>query len=115
VASGPDEVLSVVRDVTERKRAEQKLSESEERFRLMAENARDVIFRYRLESMLGYEYVSPSVQTLTGYAPEEFYADPNLAISLITCQPAFRDVLFGGLDTVRALRPARNPLGEILH
>ena len=83
VASGPEEILSVVRDVTGRKLAEQKLRESEERFRLLTENARDVIFRYRLDPALGYDYVSPSVEALTGYAPEEFYADPNLAIRLI--------------------------------
>jgi PAS domain S-box-containing protein len=83
VASGPEEILSVVRDVTERKRVERKLRESEERFRLLAESAHDVIFRYGLDPALGYEYVSPSVETLIGYTPEEFYADPNLAISLI--------------------------------
>src|SRR3712207_4405175 len=49
VASGPREVLSVVRDVTERKLVEQELRESEERFRLLAENAKDIIYRYRLD------------------------------------------------------------------
>src|SRR5215207_1774871 len=83
VASGPEEILSVVRDVTGRKLAERKLRESEERFRLLAENARDVIFRYRLDPAPGYDYVSPSVETLTGYTPEEFYADPGLDIRLI--------------------------------
>ena len=83
VASGPEEILSLVRDVTGRKLAEQKLRESEERFRLLAENARDVIFRYRLDSTLGYDYVSPSVQKLTGYAPDEFYDDPMLSFRLI--------------------------------
>ena len=83
VASGPEEILSVVRDVTGRKLAEQRLRESEERFRLLAKNARDVIFRYRLDPAPRYDYVSPSVEMLTGYAPEEFYADPMLAIRLV--------------------------------
>src|SRR5215217_1175891 len=77
VTCGLGEILSVVRDVTERKLAERKLRESEERFRLLAENARDVIFRYRLAPTPGYDYVSPSIEALTGYAPEEFYADPK--------------------------------------
>src|ERR671916_572388 len=34
-------------DITKRRRAEEKLKESEERFRLLAENAKDIIFRYR--------------------------------------------------------------------
>lgn len=83
VASGPAEILSVVRDVTGRKLAEQRLRESEERFRLLAENARDVIFRYRLDQAPRYDYVSPSVEMLTGYTPEEFYADPMLAILIV--------------------------------
>jgi PAS domain S-box-containing protein len=69
--------------VIERERAEETLRLNEQRFRLLADNAWDVIFRYRLVPTLGYDYVSPSIETITGYAPEEFYADPSLAISLI--------------------------------
>jgi PAS domain S-box-containing protein len=83
VASGPAEILSVVRDVTGRKHAEQRLRESEERFRLLTENARDVIFRYRLDPTPGYDYVSPYVEMLTGYTPEEIYADPMRVIRLV--------------------------------
>ncbi|HET7270812.1 MAG TPA: PAS domain S-box protein [Rubrobacter sp.] len=91
VASGPAEILSVVRDVTGRKLAEKKLRASEERFRLLAENARDVIFRYRLGPTPKYDYVSPSVEMLTGYTPEEFYADPMLAIRLVL--PEYRPLV----------------------
>ncbi|WZL74119.1 ATP-binding protein [Clostridiaceae bacterium 35-E11] len=52
------------------------LIESEKRFRLLAENARDLIYLYRLQPMPVFEYVSPSATTITGYTPEEFYRDP---------------------------------------
>ncbi|PKM46800.1 MAG: hypothetical protein CVV03_04845 [Firmicutes bacterium HGW-Firmicutes-8] len=50
---------------------------SEERFRLLAENAHDLIYRYRFLPDPGFEYVSPSVVSVLGYTPEEVYADPN--------------------------------------
>ncbi|MEW6079902.1 MAG: response regulator [Thermodesulfobacteriota bacterium] len=46
-----------------------RLSNSEERYRILAENARDVIWSFGLD--LKYTYVSPSVLLLRGYTAEE--------------------------------------------
>lgn len=54
------------------------LSKSEEKFRFLAENAQDLIYRYQLIPVPRYEYVSPSSTELTGYTPEEYYANPGL-------------------------------------
>jgi PAS domain S-box-containing protein len=53
-----------------RKQMEEKLRESDERFRFMAETTGDVIYRLRYDSMQ-YDYLSPGIQKLTGYAQEE--------------------------------------------
>lgn len=57
---------------------QEELLESEERFRVLAENASDLVYRYRLTPTPGYEYVSPSVIAFNGYSPEDHYKDPDL-------------------------------------
>jgi len=53
------------------------------RFRLFAENAKDVVLRIILDPALRMEYISPSVLVLAGRAPEDFYLDPNLVFDVI--------------------------------
>lgn len=64
--------------VLQRRRAEQRLRESERRFRMLAENSRDAIFRLRLTPTLTFEYVSPATIWLIGLTPEALYADASL-------------------------------------
>lgn len=76
--TGGDLSVAVVRDVSRQRRGEEALRRSEERHRLLAEQAQDVIFRYRLLPTPGFEYVSAAMTRLLGYRSEEFYVDDQL-------------------------------------
>jgi PAS domain S-box-containing protein len=60
---------AVALDVTERKRTEEVLRESERRYRLLADHVTDVIFTTDLG--LWPTYISPSITRITGYSLEE--------------------------------------------
>lgn len=59
------------------------LSATEERFRLMAENASDLIFRYVLRPIPRFEYINPSVTEMLGFEPERFYSDPEFPLKIV--------------------------------
>lgn len=59
------------------------LLNSETVFEFLAKNANDLIYIYRLLPEPKFEYVSPSATRITGYTPEEHYADPQLGFKLV--------------------------------
>ncbi|MCD4775965.1 MAG: PAS domain S-box protein [Candidatus Aegiribacteria sp.] len=61
--------VSIVRDITERRKATEALRESEKRFRQVSECAEEWIWEVDANAL--YTYASPVVEKLIGYKPEE--------------------------------------------
>ncbi len=97
------EIFGIGRDVTERQEVLEALRASEERFRRLAENAPDLIYRYDLTPPLAHSYISPAARTVLGYSPAEFYAHPDLLsrIAHPDDRPALHEVLLGQDTTTR--------------
>ena len=79
-------IRCTIQDITDRKRGEERLRESEERFRQLAENIREVFYIYE-EGIL--RYVSPAFAEIWGCPPETLFQDPEFHLK--TIHPEDRD------------------------
>jgi len=94
---GVAHILSITRDITERRQAEEALKESEKKYRLLADHVGDVIFV--LDMNLNYTYISPSVKSMRGYEPEEVLKQQSLE----TLIPSSRDLAIKTLAEIMEL------------
>lgn len=75
--------LSVMRDVTDRRRMEAALVASEERFRDMAEAAQDAIYRFHLCPTFAFDYLNAATETISGFPLEAFHDNPRLYLDRV--------------------------------
>ena len=101
----PIKITGTIVDITERKIGQEKIKESEELFRFLAENSTDMIARHDPQGI--FLYVTPSCLPIVGYQPEEllgrsafefFHPDDMAAVEnnrqKIIAQPTFSTITF---------------------
>ena len=91
-------VIGAFKDITESKEGARRLAESERMFRQLAQHTTDVLVQTGRDGRI--EYISPAIETITGYAPEELI---GLQI-LSTIHPEDAPHLFEAVRTA-----SRNP------
>ncbi len=79
-SGGKDILFSIVNDITEQILYDQKLAESEARYRFIAENSTDMITRTKQDGR--YDYVSEACRKLLGFSPEEMIGHDPLEFAI---------------------------------
>jgi two-component system sporulation sensor kinase A len=62
-------IYGIAEDITEKKRIEAALVESEEKYRMMVENISDVVMSLDLDGTI--RYIGPAIYSMSGYRPDE--------------------------------------------
>lgn len=76
-------VVVTSRDVTRRRKAEEALHKAETRYRTLVEQVPAVVYVDALDDVSSAIYMSPQVEEMLGYAPDEWLEDPELFAKLL--------------------------------
>lgn len=105
VPSGARNALVLARDVTERKRIESALRESEELFKSLVSDIPGVFFRCKFDPRWTMLYVSPEIKTFSGYEPEDFIDNRRHAFESIIHRQDSANVFQVVRDAIAENRP----------
>jgi PAS domain S-box-containing protein len=110
----PANIISI-RDTTARYEMEERLRESELKYRMLAENSLDIINVHTPE--LAFKYVSPAVRIILGYDPEELTGHSILEIIHPDDHPIImqaREMILSGNDKVTLIFRVKDCSGQYL-
>ncbi len=101
----PEETHQVclIQDISKRKKAEEALSESERSKSVLLSNLPGMAYRCLWDRDWTMHYASPASRELTGYEPEEFLFNRDLAFNDIIA-PEYRDLLWNAWETALETR-----------
>ena len=101
---GPDGRVTgrviAIRDATDQVRAEQEIAERSRMFRLVAENASDLVFRSNMSGQI--EWISPSVTQSLGWGTDELIGSSSVDLM----HPEDREIALAAREQARAGTPA---------
>ena len=76
-------LLGFFRDITERKKAEEDMKESKERFKFLVSSSPAAIYTSKAQGDYAATFISDNITQQTGYKPKEFTQDPRFWIKNI--------------------------------
>lgn len=116
VTGEPMELVSILRDVTERVHDEEELRESEGRYRLLAENATDMIIRLTVDGKR--VYMSPAHREILGFEIDELMSGASGDLVLPDHRPmvdaAVAELASGARDVMAIEYQVRHRDGHLI-
>jgi PAS domain S-box-containing protein len=96
--------VATFRDITDRKRTEELLKRSEEKYRLLADHMKDLVWIMDLD--LKVTYISPSVEKILGYTLDEL---KHLSLDKLLPSASFKAAMeFYSMEIPKALKAPSN-------
>ena len=105
----PVAIAMICRDISDHRQNERALLESEERYRMLADNPYDLIAE--LDEHARFIYASPNFETILGYSPELLLGSPGIDI----IHPEDRESVMRGLTSTLAELATRHSVYRALH
>ncbi len=87
--------IKVAEEITDKKKAEKKLKDREELYRLLTESTNDIIYKVSFIPEPHFDYISPSIEKVLGFSVMKYYED--IYFSFSTVHPDDREQVFNTL------------------